>query len=145
MLASFPIHTIKRSILKMNASIPDKIIIREYSVHTKIGYTVEERTNAQRIIVNLEISIVPWQSGPREGDLSTTICYATVKNQIENNIKNKTWILLEELALEICSLIFKEFARAIEIKIQLRKFVIPDTKWVGLEFYRTRNCLKHET
>lgn len=123
----------------MNTPAPDKIIIREFSVHTKIGYTAEERTNPQRIIVDLEIGIDPWQAGSKEGDLSTTICYATVKDRIEKNIKNKTWVLLEELALETCSLIFEEFTRATEIKIQLRKFVVPDTKWVGLEFHRKRN------
>ncbi len=128
----------------MKSPIPDKIIIREYSVHTKIGYTAEERTNTQRIIVDLEIGIDPWQAGSKEGDLSTTICYATVKNRIEENIKNKSWVLLEELALDTCSLIFNEFTRATEIKIQLRKFVVPDTKWVGLEFYRKRNCPEGE-
>jgi len=120
----------------MKSPIPDKIIIREYSVHTKIGHTAEERTNTQRIIVDLEIGIDPWQASSKEGDLSTTICYATVKDRIEENIKNKSWVLLEELALDTCSLVFNEFTRATEIKIQLRKFVVPDTKWVGIEFYR---------
>ena len=122
----------------MNTPNFDKIIIREYSVHTKIGYTSEERANTQRIIVDLEIGIDPWRPGAMEGDLSTTICYATVKDLLEGHIKSNTWVLLEELASEICSLIFKKFTRAIEIKIQLRKFVVPDTKWVGLEFIRIR-------
>ncbi len=122
----------------MNTPDFDKIIIRELSVHAKIGYSSDERAFPQRLLLDIELGIGPWQPGSQEGDLGTTICYSTVKDLVEKHIQSKKWILLEELTNDICSLIFEKYALARQIKIVARKFVVSDTKWVGIEIIRNR-------
>lgn len=120
--------------LMERATDPDEIVIKDLELHVRIGVLEEERALPQRLTVTLRLQA---QDDFRElgDDLEHTVDYATVCTEIENFVTDRRDRLIETLADALALHLLARFALA-RVEIELRKFVLPQTKFVAVRLAR---------
>lgn len=110
------------------------IHVRGLEVETRIGVPAEERAEAQRLKVDLEMT--PSAGFESMGDaVESTIDYHRVCLEIQRLAGTGERRLIETLAAEIADMVIGDFG-AKRVRVRLRKFILPDTEWVGVECER---------
>jgi 7,8-dihydroneopterin aldolase/epimerase/oxygenase len=112
----------------------DKIIINELEVFYRIGVPDAERANPQRLLITLEMEH-DFRPAVATDDIAKTINYYAVSQRLLKLGENKSWRLLETLAEEIAQIVLKEFGAAM-IRVEIKKFIIPEARWVGVRIQR---------
>lgn len=120
-----------------NHSALDKLIVREFAAFARIGWFLPERAFPQKIVLDLELG-TDTRKAAQTKDLADSVCYLTVKEQVQKFIEAGEWVLLEELAEKVSEFIFTNFAPVMTIKLQIRKFLLTDATWGGIEIIRSR-------
>jgi dihydroneopterin aldolase len=116
----------------------DIIFLNEVKVQTKLGVPEWERMVEQTIILDIEIGY-DLSKACKSDDVSDTIDYGAVVDQVRETLKENSFQLVEALAEHVCQLILKEF-EALSVKVKVAKPVIlPGLKALGVMIARTRN------
>jgi FolB domain-containing protein len=115
--------------------LPDEIHIEQLDVFTCVGVPEEERANPQRLTVS--ISFWPYQQTSDLADhIERTVNYSTVAEETKNFLRDQAVSLIETLAERLASHLLKSFPIQ-KLTIELRKFVLPDAKYVSITVTRT--------
>lgn len=110
------------------------IHIRGLEIETRIGVPDDERAAPQRLKVDLEIT--PAHDFRTLGDdVARTIDYHAVCVEILRLARTGERRLIETLAEEIAGLVIEGFG-ALRVRVRIRKFILPETEWVGVECVR---------
>ncbi|MDP6892002.1 MAG: dihydroneopterin aldolase [Verrucomicrobiota bacterium] len=112
----------------------DKITIEDLEVRFHVGVPDEERTEAQKLLITIEI-FKELSSSAKNDDLSNTIDYFSVTQEIKALGENQSWKLIETLASDICELVISNF-KAESVRVIVKKFILPDTRWVSVDITR---------
>ena len=114
-----------------------KVIIKDLIFNTFIGLHEFEKNRKQIIKFNIEI-YTNNKLQPDEQDLNSIINYEDVINKIETITNKKHYLLLETLAEDIFSNLFKN-KNIISIKLKIEKpEIIKNTSSVGIEVVKKR-------
>jgi len=113
---------------------PDAILIRNLEIFSHIGITREERTEAQRLTVSLEIEPLFdfWALNDR---IENTIDYAEVCEIVKTLSLARPRRLIETLAEEIATDLLARY-RIERIVVELHKFILPETEYVAVRIDR---------
>ena len=115
--------------------LPDEIHIEQLDVFTCVGVPEEERANPQRLTVS--ISFWPSQQTNDLADhIERTVNYSTVAEETKNFLRDQAVSLIETLAERLASHLLTSFPIQ-KLTIELRKFVLPDAKYVSITVTRT--------
>lgn len=117
----------------------DKILISELEVAANIGCSEEERANKQRLTLSLELWLDLKRAATTK-DLNDSVCYFTLSNKCSELISGKPWILIEELAEEIAELALSRHPQLKAVKVLVKKYVIKEMAWAGVEILRERKA-----
>lgn len=112
----------------------DRILIRGLSLITHIGVPAEERATPQTLRAHLTLEGPPF---PLTDSLAQTINYKLVADQIRDLAQQGERQLLETLAQEIASFLLDHHPIT-WIRVELEKFILPETDWVGVTIERSR-------
>lgn len=115
----------------------DSILIRGLQLPCRIGCLPEERVLAQTLEVDLAIALRSNRAA-RSGKIEDTVCYKTVAEELRELSQKREWALIEQLAEDITMHILEGFPAAFSVELELRKFILPATKYVGLRILRSR-------
>lgn len=110
--------------------MPDKIIIEDLEVRSRIGVTAAERRKAQRLLITIEI-IKPLAAAGKTDDLRKTIDYDAVARRVRALAGKGERNLIERLAEEIASLVRKTFGGR-DVAVTVKKFVVTKTRFVAV-------------
>lgn len=113
----------------------DLVFVKDLNLYTCIGYTEAERAFPQKLLANLECGVKAFKRGLA---LEDTICYDTISTLFIEITNENTWILLEDLALELALGAFTKFSNLTSIKIKIDKFIVPNPASTGIEIRRER-------
>ena len=115
--------------------LPDEIHIEQLAVFTRVGVPEEERAKPQKLTVS--ISFWPYQQTSDFADhIERTVNYSTVAEETKNFLRDQSVSLIETLAERLASHLLKSFPIQ-KLTIELRKFVLPDAKYVSITVTRT--------
>ena len=115
--------------------LPDEIHIEQLDVFTRVGVPEEERAKPQRLTVS--ISLWPYQQTSDLADhIERTVNYSAVAEETKNFVRDQSVSLIETLAERLASHLLKSFPIQ-KLTIELRKFVLPDAKYVSITVTRT--------
>lgn len=108
------------------------LIIQELEVWYCVGVTPEERSQPQRLqlVVILQTNL---EAAARTDDLSQTIDYYAVCQRLLAFGRNRSWQLIETLAVDIARMIQGEFAAG-RVSVEIRKFIIPEARFVSVTY-----------
>ncbi|MFN7139110.1 MAG: dihydroneopterin aldolase [Limisphaerales bacterium] len=112
----------------------DTIIIKDLEVSYHIGVPDEERAQPQRLLLTVEMDL-DFRPAAATDDIDKTINYYAVSQRLLRLGENKSWRLLETLAEEIAGIVLQEYAAAV-VRVEIKKFIIPEARWVGVRISR---------
>jgi 7,8-dihydroneopterin aldolase/epimerase/oxygenase len=113
---------------------PDQVRVEQLEVSVRVGITESERAQPQRVSVSL--TMCPRRPLVDLGDdIQNTIDYSEVCAETREFVQNRTDKLIETLADRLASHMLQRFAIQ-RITIEIRKYVVPDTKFVAVTLTR---------
>ena len=121
----------------MAEEVSDFIKIEQLEIFASVGVTETEQANPQRL--TLTISIWPDKSFEKlEDNITQTVNYSAVCAAARDFTRDRSTKLIETLAAQLASHLLQIFPIR-KVEIELRKFVLPDAKYVSVTV--TRNAL----
>ncbi len=112
----------------------DEILIEELEFFARVGVPEEERAQPQRLLASLRFE--SRDNFRKLGDeLGKTVDYAAVCAEVQSFVRERTDRLIETLADALASHLIAAFGLA-RIEVELRKFVLPETKFVAVRVAR---------
>lgn len=119
----------------MERAESDRIHIEQLEVFARVGVTENERAKPQRL--TLTITIWPNERFEKlEDDITRTANYSAVCATAREFIRDRTDKLIETLAAHLASHLLEVFPIQ-KVQIELRKFVLPDAKYVSVSIARS--------
>ena len=116
------------------ASPDDEIRIEELELLARVGVPDEERAQPQRLTVS--VIVQPRNHfGELADDLSRTIDYATICAALREFVSGREDKLIETLANEMAEHLLRRF-ELVRVELELRKFILPETKYVAVRVTR---------
>ncbi len=113
----------------------DKIIISDLEVWYCVGVPDEERAVAQRLLLSIEM-FLDFSQAVATDDLTKTIDYFAVTQQLLAFGTGRSWKLIEKLAEDISAMVLTDYA-AHRVAVEVKKFIIPETKYVAVRIERS--------
>ena len=112
----------------------DEIRIEELELTARVGVPDEERAQPQRLTVSLVLQ-TPVHFADLNDDLSRTVDYAAVCEEIRRFVSDRQDKLIETLAHEMAEHLLRSFQLA-RVELELRKFILPETRYVAARVTR---------
>jgi dihydroneopterin aldolase len=112
------------------------IEIAELEVQSSVGVSEKERRIPQKLAVCLRFQIAP-PFGSLADEIARTIDYGAVANEVTAIAATGSRCLIETLVAEIADGLMARFPMA-RLEVELRKFILPNTRYVGVFTARTR-------
>lgn len=110
------------------------IHVRGLEIETRIGVPDEERAEPQLLKVDLEMT-PPADFAAMGDEVAATIDYHRVCIEVRRLASQGERKLIETLASEIADMVLRNFG-AVRVRVMIRKFILPETEWVGVECER---------
>jgi len=112
----------------------DTIIIQDLEVFFRVGVPEQERSQPQRLLISIEATH-DLTLAVEKDDLRWSIDYAAVSERLKHLADRRSWCLIETLAVEIAEILLREFG-AETATVEIKKFVLPQTRFVGVRVTR---------
>ncbi len=112
----------------------DEIRIEELELRARVGVPDEERARPQRLTVSLILQ-PPGNFGDLGDDLSRTVDYAAVCEELRRFVADRQDRLIETLAHEMAEHLLRTCDLA-RVELELRKFILPETRFVAVRVAR---------
>jgi dihydroneopterin aldolase len=112
----------------------DRIHIEQLEIFARVGVPEKERASVQRLTVNITL----WprhRTRDSEDKIDKTVNYSAVAEAARNFARDQSVNLIETLADLLAMHLLGRFAVQ-RITVELRKFVLPDAKYVSVTVTR---------
>ena len=120
---------------QMNAG-PDSIRINGLEVQVRIGVPDEERAEPQKLVIDV---VMESDFRGMADDIARTTDYAAVAAWLKEECARREWRLLETLAEDLAAGLLSRFPRVRAVTLQIRKFVLPQTRDVSVTLRREQS------
>jgi 7,8-dihydroneopterin aldolase/epimerase/oxygenase len=113
------------------------VFVRDLEVLARIGIYEQEKTAAQRIIVNIDLS-VEESPGPMPDDIGHVVSYEIIVKKVEQIIADGHVGLVETLCEKIAAACLRD-KRVVAARVRVEKpDIIANARSVGVEIERGR-------
>ena len=122
-------------------AVKDRIYIKDLEIIAYHGVLKEEKELGQRFFISLEIQ-TDFREAGKNDDLTKTISYAEVCDDIEKIFLTAKYNLIEKCAEEIAEFLLEKYSRISELKVKIKKPWAPIRKaidHVAVEIVRKRH------
>ena len=120
---------------RMADRAPDQILVSQLTVATFIGATDDEQKRPQRLKVSFAMEPKSGLGGLND-ELARTIDYDAACRAVKALAAQGKRRLVETLAEDIANLLLRDYSLA-AIEVEVRKYILPDTEFVGVRIRRT--------
>jgi len=118
-----------------NEAAADQIHVEQLEIFARVGVPEKERATPQRLTVS--ITLWPKQDTGDLGDqIGRTVNYSAVAEEAKSFARDQSVNLIETLADGLAMHLLGKFAIQ-GIRVELRKFVLPDAKYASVTVTRT--------
>jgi dihydroneopterin aldolase len=117
-----------------------KISIVDLEVSYRVGVPDAERASPQRLLLTVEMKS-NFSAAVKSDSIADTIDYFAVSQRLLKFGEDREWKLIEKLAADICEMILAEFGPR-SVTVEVKKFVIPQTRHVSVFLTRKRKGAK---
>jgi 7,8-dihydroneopterin aldolase/epimerase/oxygenase len=100
----------------------------------RVGVPDAERAQPQRLLISLTLDC-DFAAAARGDDLTKTINYDALAQRVTALGQNRSWNLIETLAVDIAELVLREFAPT-RVGVEIKKFILPNTQHVAVKVIR---------
>lgn len=115
---------------------PDEIHVASLALNVRIGVTDRERTEPQRLTVSLTLRPAGGFGG-LDDRIERAINYSAVCGAVRELARTtEPRRLIETFAEDIVRMILTGFPGCVEVEVELRKYILPDTDYVAVRLTR---------
>lgn len=121
----------------------DSIILNNLQAFCRLGCYDVERILGQCVTINIELELDLEKPG-RSNNVKDSVDYVEVSILIRKLAQSREFILVENLAHEICENIFKSFSPVDAIRLEIIKTIVNAEQFTGtpgIRIYRQRKQL----
>jgi dihydroneopterin aldolase len=111
-----------------------KISIIDLEVFYRVGVTDQERTQAQRLLLTIEMTF-DFSAAAASDELVDTIDYYSVAQVLLHFGEDRSWKLIERLAAELAEMLLVE-SKPQGVSVEVKKFVVPEARHVSVTVVR---------
>jgi dihydroneopterin aldolase len=115
----------------------DRIEVRDLELSSHIGVPDAERSEPQRLTVNITLTPANAFTGLGD-DIARTVDYFALTRRVRKLSAERPRKLIETLVEEIAQCCLTEFAVR-NVEVELRKYILPDTSYVAVRVHRARH------
>jgi phosphoglycolate phosphatase len=115
---------------------PDSIRINGLEVQVRIGVPDKERAEPQKLVIDV---VMESDFRGMADDIARTTDYAAVAAWLKEECARREWRLLETLAEDLTAGLLSRFPRVGAVTLQIRKFVLPQTRDVSVTLRREQS------
>jgi FolB domain-containing protein len=112
----------------------DIIHIQDLEVFYRVGVPDEERAQPQRLLLDIQLYL-DFRPAAASDDLTKTINYFAVTQQLLKFGEGRDWKLIEKLAEDIGATLISTY-RPTRVRVEVKKFIIPQTKHISVAIER---------
>ena len=113
------------------------VFVRDLELLALIGIYAHEKTDPQRIIVNIDLSVMEGE-GPQDDDIGHVVSYEIVVKKVEQIIAEGHINLVETLCEKIAAACLRD-KRVVAARVRVEKpDIIKNARSVGVEIERQR-------
>ncbi len=112
----------------------DTITLADLEVWYHVGVPDEERSQAQRLHLSLELGL-DFRQAAATDDLNATLNYFALSQRLLKFGDGRSWKLIETLAVDLAEMVVKEF-RPAEVTVEVKKFILPTARHVAVRITR---------
>ncbi|MFM1943777.1 MAG: hypothetical protein RI897_2759 [Verrucomicrobiota bacterium] len=112
----------------------DRIRIVDLEVWARVGVPEVERSRAQRLLLSVELHVDVGEAAASD-DLSRTVDYGAVSRRLVAWLGEGSWRLIESMAVGVVELLKAEFGVG-RVRVEVKKFVVPQARYVSVEVER---------
>lgn len=116
----------------------DTITIADLEVFYTVGVPDAEREQPQRLLLTLSLES-DFSAAAKDDDLRHAIDYSAVCRRLRDLGKDRSWKLIERLAVELAALILTEFG-PVRVTVEVRKFIMTESRYVSAKATRAREA-----
>lgn len=98
-----------------------KIENLELKVH--LGWPEEERQNLQKVCINITLTFPGKPMAAETDELTDTVCYASIADDLKAQLQGQTFKLLEHLGEHCYEIVNKHVLGAKKIELSITKFL----------------------
>jgi dihydroneopterin aldolase len=108
----------------------ETITISDLEVFYHVGVPDAERAQPQRLWVTVEME-ADFSAAAKSDAISDTIDYFAVSQRLLKFGEDRSWKLIEKLAVDIADAILAEF-KPLSVTVEVKKFIIPQARFVSV-------------
>ena len=113
-----------------------KITIVDLEVNYRVGVTEQERAQPQRLLLTVEMDL-DFSVAAVSDRMERTINYQAVADELLKFGEGRSWKLLEKLVTNLAERIITQYGPE-EVMIEVKKFSIPQARYVSVSTSRSR-------
>jgi len=111
------------------------VFVRDLALDAHIGVHRHEHDRAQKVRINLDLSVVEGQAEPRD-ELEDVVCYERIVDGVRRLVAEGHVKLVETLAERIAAMCLSD-SRVSVVRVRIEKLeVVADAQSVGVEIER---------
>jgi dihydroneopterin aldolase len=115
----------------------DLIRVVDLEVFARVGVPDEERREAQRLLISLEMAVGSFSHAAGTDNLARTVNYFDVARHVQAFAADRARKLIETLAEELATELLVSFPIK-AITLEIKKFVLPGARYVSVQIERAR-------
>jgi len=112
----------------------DRITVKDLPLRWRVGVTGEERAWPQRILLTIEMDL-DFSACAKSDSLKQTVDYFALARRLRQWGDDKSWNLIETIAVQAANLILAEF-KPESVTVEVQKFVLAETGCVSAKVTR---------
>jgi dihydroneopterin aldolase len=98
--------------------MPDQVFIRGLALETRIGIHTHEKPLRQRLVLQVEMTVVLSVSA-RSGRIEETVDYRAVSERIQAMVRERSFALVETVAEAVATLVLTEYpVQAVRVMLE---------------------------
>ena len=117
-------------------SQPDTLSIAGLVVDCFIGTTEQERTQSQKVIIDLMLGINA-ATAAKADDVADALDYAAVVTTVKSFVESKRFNLMETIAEQVAALVLAGYCTD-EVSVRVKKKALPEIESATVEITRRR-------
>jgi dihydroneopterin aldolase len=114
-----------------------QISIIDLEVFYRVGVPDAERAQPQRLLLTIEMES-DFSTAAKSDRIADTTDYFAVTHRLLKFGDERSWRLIEKLAVDIADTVLAEF-KPLSVSVVVKKFIIPQARYVSVALAKQRN------
>ncbi len=107
---------------RTRSTLHSALFVRALELNFNFGWRRKERSKEQGVLLDLDIRLPKPPKACVTDELDDTVCYASLSDQIREELGDKKYRLIEHLSRDIYDIVIKQLPKKSRLIVRITKF-----------------------